>query len=152
MPAPSRYEYKVIPAPKRAEKVRGAKQTEDRFAHALAGLMNKMGREGWEYLRAETLPCEERTGLRGRTTTFQNMLIFRRMTEAEAEVSGQVETTAPAPSAAGAATAQPEPVILRDPVRAQRSEGPRLVSLRGDEGGKAPAVGPAARESESSME
>ncbi|SDW38619.1 DUF4177 domain-containing protein [Allgaiera indica] len=133
MSAPSRFEYKVVPAPKRAEKVRGAKYTEDRFAHALAGLINKLSREGWEYVRAETLPCEERSGLRGRTTTFQNMLIFRRQTEAETE--------AEIPAVAAAAPA--EPALHRDPVRAQRNEGPRLVTLRGDEGGMAPAVGSA---------
>jgi hypothetical protein len=40
--------------------------------------MNRLGAEGWEYLRADTLPCEERVGFTGRQTTFQHMLIFRR--------------------------------------------------------------------------
>ena len=73
-----RFEYKVIPAPRRGEKARGVKTTEDRFALALTTLMNEMGREGWDYVRADTLPCDERVGLTGSKTTFQNMLVFRR--------------------------------------------------------------------------
>ncbi len=72
------YEYKVIPAPRRGEKARGAKSTAERFAYALTQVMNDLGRDGWEYLRADTLPCEERVGLTGKATAFQNMLVFRR--------------------------------------------------------------------------
>lgn len=73
-----RYEYRVVPAPRKGEKARGLKTLEERFAHSLAGLMNKMGAEGWEYQRADTLPMDERVGLTGSKTTFQNMLVFRR--------------------------------------------------------------------------
>lgn len=73
-----RFEYKVIPAPKRGEKARGLKTTEDRFAYALTGLMNELGAEGWEYVRADALPCEERVGFTGTKTIFLNMLVFRR--------------------------------------------------------------------------
>ena len=72
------YEYKVVPAPVRAEKARGAKTSAERFALTLNGLMNQLGAEGWEYIRADTLPCEERAGLTRTRTTFQNMLVFRR--------------------------------------------------------------------------
>ena len=41
-----RFEYKVVPAPRRGEKARGVKTSEDRFALALATLMNALGREG----------------------------------------------------------------------------------------------------------
>ena len=74
-----RFEFKVIPAPKRGEKARGVKTTEDRFALALTTLMNQLGAEGWDYVRADALPCEERVGLTGTKTTFQNMLVFRRV-------------------------------------------------------------------------
>jgi hypothetical protein len=90
------YEYKVIPAPARAEKQRGLKTTAERFAHSLAQAINAEAEEGWEYVRAEQLPCEERKGLMGgvRRST-ETVLIFRRAlawveasdpaTEAEAE-------------------------------------------------------------------
>ena len=73
-----RYEYKVVPSPRKGEKSRAARTTPDRFALALTTLMNKFGQDGWEYLRADTLPCDERAGLTGTKTTFQSMLIFRR--------------------------------------------------------------------------
>nr|WP_243697873.1 DUF4177 domain-containing protein [Rhodovulum bhavnagarense] len=73
------HEYRVLPAPTRGLRARGVKGAEDRFAHALSSLMNDMAREGWEYLRAETLPCEERQGLTGKTTVFRNLLVFRRL-------------------------------------------------------------------------
>lgn len=72
------YEYKVVPAPRRGEKARGAKTVADRFAVALTQVMNEQGRDGWDYLRADTLPCEERVGLTGTATHFQHMLVFRR--------------------------------------------------------------------------
>ena len=82
-----RYEYKVVPSPRKGEKARDAKTTPDRFALALTSLMNKLGLEGWEYLRADALPCDERVGLTGSKTTFQNVLVFRRVVEAGAEAA-----------------------------------------------------------------
>jgi len=72
------YEYKVVPAPAKGAKAKGVKTPQARFASTLTTLMNEMAAEGWDYLRADTLPCEERSGLTGKTTTFQNMLVFRR--------------------------------------------------------------------------
>lgn len=74
----SQYEYKVVPAPKKGLKAKGAKSSEDRFANALETTMNALGADGWEYQRSVTLPSEERAGLTRRVTTFQNMLVFRR--------------------------------------------------------------------------
>lgn len=72
------YEYQVVPAPKKGEKAKGAKTAAEKFAVALTNLMNRMGSEGWDYIRADTLPCEERVGLTGSKSVFQNMLVFRR--------------------------------------------------------------------------
>ncbi len=77
----ARYEYKVVPAPMRGNKVRGMRDQRERFAHTLTQLMNELAAEGWEYRRAETLPCEERRGLFRKEIKFQNMLIFRRALE-----------------------------------------------------------------------
>ncbi|MFZ3581087.1 DUF4177 domain-containing protein [Loktanella sp. DJP18] len=73
------YEYKVVPAPRRGEKLRGVRASEDRFAIALASVMNAQAADGWEYQRTETLPSEKREGLMGKATVFQNMMVFRRM-------------------------------------------------------------------------
>ena len=78
------YEYKVVPSPRKGEKAPGARSVPERFAVALSTLMNRLGQDGWEYLRADALPCEERVGLTGTKTTFQSMLVFRRMTDAAA--------------------------------------------------------------------
>ena len=79
-----RYEYKVVPAPRRGEKMRGIKTTEGRFALALTQVMNELGRDGWDYVRTDALPCDERVGLTGSRTSFQHMLVFRRGLDAEA--------------------------------------------------------------------
>ena len=79
------YEYKVVPAPVRGKKAKGVKTPEDRFAHALESAMNELGADGWEYLRADTLPCEQREGLMSKTTVYQNMLVFRRAKPAKAQ-------------------------------------------------------------------
>ena len=80
----SGFEYRVMPAPMRGLKARGVKGTPARFANALQTVMNDLGVEGWEYERTDTLPVEERQGLTGKTTTFQNMLVFRRTLDAAA--------------------------------------------------------------------
>ena len=80
------YEYRVVPAPSRGEKARGVKTTAERFALALTGVMNRLGREGWEYLRTDTLPCEERVGLTGSKSTFQHLLVFRRAVADAADI------------------------------------------------------------------
>lgn len=73
-----RYEYKIVPAPAQGEKSRGIKTAEDRFAFALANAINGLAREGWEYVRCDTLPTEERAGLTKRRTVYVNLLVFRR--------------------------------------------------------------------------
>jgi len=83
------YEYKVVPSPRKGEKAPGAKTVQDRFAAGLTTLMNRMGQDGWEYLRADALPCEERVGLTGTKTTFQSVLVFRRMVAEGAEQAPQ---------------------------------------------------------------
>jgi hypothetical protein len=98
-----RFEYKVIPAPKRGEKARGVKSTEDRFAYALTQLMNQLGADGWDYVRADALPCEERVGFTGTKTTFQNVLVFRRVVgtaEADERPSTRLLLQDPVPAAA----------------------------------------------------
>lgn len=77
-----RFEYTVIAAPSRGEKSREAKTPTDRYALALTSELNRMAALGWEYLRAEVLPSEERSGLTGRSTVYHNLLVFRRPLDA----------------------------------------------------------------------
>nr|WP_126979180.1 DUF4177 domain-containing protein [Frigidibacter oleivorans] len=138
-----RYEYKVVPSPARGEKARGLKTTGERFAHALTLLMNEMARDGWEYLRADTLPCEERTGLTSRSTTYQNLLVFRRVAAETAALdlpkalAPPVERPAdpPVPQAA-AATPRPE---VAAPVSQDRVSQDRLPAEAPDAAAPRPA-------------
>ncbi|WP_373635325.1 DUF4177 domain-containing protein [Yoonia sp. SS1-5] len=89
------YEYKVVPAPTRGLKAKGVKTPEDRFAHALATVMNELAADGWEYQRTDTLPAEQREGFMSKTTVFQNMLVFRRAKTAAAAVETPVAELMP---------------------------------------------------------
>ncbi len=106
------YEYKVIPAPKKGERARGVRSAEARFARTLQAVMNELADEGWEYQRSDTLPCEQRKGMIGRTTVEQTMLIFRRAVEVEAELGDMTENEADQPQPDGeAGHDRPEPRI-----------------------------------------
>jgi hypothetical protein len=117
------FEYRVVPAPRRGQKERGLKTSEDRYARALQGTINELGAKGWEYLRAETLPCEERQGLGGRKTVYHSVLVFRR----------------------AAAQAAPATPVAAEP-RAQPAQ-PGLSASRG-EAPAAPRAMPSAREAQ----
>lgn len=107
------FEYKVVPAPMRGLKAKGVKGTPARFANALETVMNEHGAEGWEYQRTDTLPVEERQGLTGKATSFQNMLVFRRaldVTQADVEVAALIEDQSESPFPPVAAA----PVVAED--------------------------------------
>ena len=74
---------------------------EARFAHSVESVLNEMGTEGWEYLRAELLPSDERSGLTGTTTNWRNVLVFRRA------LSGAVAQPIAPPQSEIAATGLP---------------------------------------------
>ena len=80
MPA---YEYKVVPAPTKSKKTREAKGLEGRFAMSLQTALNEVAADGWEFVRAETLPSDERSGLTGSHTVYRSVLVFRREVEEE---------------------------------------------------------------------
>ncbi|KJS45353.1 MAG: hypothetical protein VR71_02840 [Roseovarius sp. BRH_c41] len=72
------YEYKVLPAPTRGRKAPGVKTPEARFALGVEDLLNDMARAGWEYLRTDILPSEERQGLTSTHTVYRSVSVFRR--------------------------------------------------------------------------
>lgn len=114
------FEYSVIPAPDRGEKARGAKTPADRFSIAFTATLNEMAAEGWEYIRAETLPSEERSGLTGRTTVYHNVLVFRRPlaqqpTVSERPFSQPMQATAPVAE-------KPAPVVAAPAASAAKEE------------------------------
>lgn len=73
------HEYRVVPAPRRGVKVKGVRTPEDRFAHAIEAEMNRMAAEGWEFVRSDTLPSEQKRGWFSRPVMVsQTLLVFRR--------------------------------------------------------------------------
>ena len=72
------FDYKVIPAPKRGTKAKGVKTPEARFSLALQELMNAESVDGWEFMRTETLPSEEKSGFRSSTVVYRSVLVFRK--------------------------------------------------------------------------
>lgn len=130
------FEYKVVPAPKKGLKAKGVKSIEDRFANAMASVMNELAAEGWEYQRSDTLPCEERSGFRGRSTTFQNILVFRRAIPAHPEQSEPVSTEPTAAAQAAPIAAAPATTPPRAPTPLGQATPPEAKRA-------APSLGPA---------
>jgi hypothetical protein len=118
------YEYKVIPAPARVQKVKGLKTTQERFAHLVAELLNQHGADGWEYLRAESLPCEERKGLTGLRSSTQTVLILRRAIVRSESAGAPEETTLRQVPSISPAALRPQPVPSTPSLRAARDVPP----------------------------
>ena len=126
-------EYRVVPAPKRGVKAKGAKTGEERFAAALSEVMNALGAEGWDYVRSDVLPCEERQGLTGRATVYHTVLVFRRAVAEAGEWTGPVVA---GPVVAGPVMSPAALPAFLTP--APRTEAPPLIN-------PAPPLGPAER-------
>jgi hypothetical protein len=76
------YDYKVVPAPKRAKRVKGVRTPGDLFALTLTDAINEVARQGWEYVRAEHMPAEASRGwFRSAVAEEQTVLVFRRARE-----------------------------------------------------------------------
>ena len=122
-----KFEYKAVPAPSHGTKAKGVKSTEDRFALSMTDALNDLAEDGWDYVRAETLPCDERKGLTGTQTKYQNVLIFRRqIVLMEPEVAQRRAISQPLPTLTlGQAPAPvPQAAPRTDPplARSQRPE------------------------------
>ncbi|SFR43205.1 hypothetical protein SAMN04488005_1875 [Yoonia tamlensis] len=117
------YEYMVVPAPTRGIKAKGAKTAQERFAIALETKMNTMANNGWDYVRTDTLPSEQREGLMSKTTVYQNMMVFRRAKKAPRKV---------APTPAPVVAAPPAPPRPAPSVR-PASEPPKVTAKSEDD-------------------
>ncbi len=80
LPETSMFEYKVVPAPVRAVRVKGLKTTAERFAHTLAESINAESAGGWQFVRCETMPCETRSAFGATKQSQQVVMIFTRET------------------------------------------------------------------------
>ncbi|TQS72397.1 DUF4177 domain-containing protein [Rhodobacteraceae bacterium] len=144
------FEYKAIPAPQKGDRERGLKTGVDRFASAFAATLNAMAFDGWEYVRAETLPAEERSGLTGKTTVYHNILVFRR-----AVTHSPSAQVAPVAEAHTAANAAPAPTQAQTATPSAKLRAGRALDAQADTGtgglsarapeGRSPRLGAADR-------
>ena len=114
------YEYKVLPAPNRAKRVKGVKGNAARFAALLTETMNDLAKDGWQYVRSDSMPVEEKPGLlKSRVENYHTVLVFRRPVVAEEEtpMAGYIEdqTDQPLPAELEEASAPVEDVAEVEP-------------------------------------
>jgi hypothetical protein len=86
----TQYEYKVVPAPTKGQKAQGIKAPEARFAHTVEGALNAQATDGWEFVRSDILPSEERHGLTSTQTVYRTLLVFRRARGDEQQTADEV--------------------------------------------------------------
>ena len=73
------YEYKCVGAPERGKRRRGGISRSECVAQAMEETLAAEARDGWEYVRTDLLPVEERAGWFGRTQeVHRGVMVFRR--------------------------------------------------------------------------
>lgn len=73
-----RYEYKVIAAPAEPALLDKLPRDADAFVVTLNVILDAAGLEGWDFLRAERLPCHTRRWFGRSRHEVRDMLVFRR--------------------------------------------------------------------------
>lgn len=77
------YEYKVVGAPEKPKRVRGARNASDRVAAAFEETLQEHAVEGWEYLRTDTLPVTEKASWLAHPREVRRaVMVFRRPVDA----------------------------------------------------------------------
>lgn len=111
-----KYEYKAIGAPEKGKRKRGARSASDKVAAAFEEILGKEAVDGWEYLRTDLLPVNERAGMFSRAQEMHRaVMVFRRALEQEPELR-----LAPA----AATTPAPAPLAAPTPIRSVRETPP----------------------------
>lgn len=114
------FEYKIVPAPDRAKKIRGAKGAEARFAATLEETLNEHGSDGWEFVRSEVFSVEERAGLTGKKTVDRQVMVFRKPLPEPAE-------PAPAPAVETEDVPEQPHEIEAQPEFSHDGRGPKIL-------------------------
>ena len=90
-----RYEYRLVQAPGQSGTAPGSHNGEDGLAGTILGIMNEAGREGWQFLRRESLAGEAPRGWLRRRAAPQDYLVFRRPLPARQPALAPAPETAP---------------------------------------------------------
>ena len=131
------FEYKTVAAPERPKRRCGAKTRTERVAMAVEDLLNEHAVDGWEYLRTDLLPVEERYGVLSRTREVHRaVMVFRRplpgvatgvarsdqALAAQPRLAGEAPSLPPLPSEYDAPSpdGRTEPKLAAEPARPDR--------------------------------
>ncbi len=124
------YEYKVVGAPEKPRRVRGAKSGSDRLAVAFEEVLREEAVDGWEYLRTDTLPITEKTSWFAHPREVRRaVMVFRRPVDAVWQRP--------------AGEARQEPAQSPDQSPAQ---SPAQSPTQSPDGRREPSLGPAPRQ------
>ncbi len=124
-----RYEYRLVEAPGPARAASGVHRRDDGLAAAILEILNEAGREGWQFLRRESLAAGRPSGWLRRRAEHRDYLVFRRPLPAPAPVP---EPPA-APKAAGRAPrCEPMSACELEKLRAniRKALGPAVMEVR----------------------
>lgn len=114
------FEYKCIGAPERPKRQRGVRGRSERVALAMQEIIAVEAVDGWEYMRTDLVPVEEKASLFSRTREVHRaVLIFRRELNPRPHLVA-AETL----SAAGRYSADAD-AIARPPLQPERAAEPR---------------------------
>lgn len=120
------YDYKVTPAPKQIKRIKGVSGTAELFAATLSDAINAAARDGWEYVRAESLPATESGGwFRRGAEVIETVLVFRRPRETLGPRLASARQPEPAP-AVGIEVEPPRAPVERPPTLAGPRREPRI--------------------------
>lgn len=126
------YTYKTVAAPRRLKKVKGVKGQDALLAHSVEDLIAVEAAQGWEYLRADTFPVEEKGSWFSKlAVTERAVLVFRKPIA--------VQPAQPAPQQAAPARPAPHPAPAQPQERPARNEPG--FSVAGAEPPRTPQVG-----------
>lgn len=152
----SYYDYKIVPAPKKAKKVKGVSSAAELFALTLTDAINEHARQGWEYYGSEELAIETPGGWFRRARTEEHtVLVFRRSREhlsprVAAETTPAAPRETPREIARDAAPRSAPRELSRDLPRPRAVDepvlGPAPTSPRPPASGRVPTLGPAGRD------
>ncbi len=73
-----RFEYCLVEAPKKSSKYKRSSKSDDMFAHTVMDGMNELAREGWQFLRTETMYERRRTGFFIGKPRVHEYMVYRR--------------------------------------------------------------------------
>jgi len=141
----SEMEYRVVTAPRKVQKVKGVRGTGERYAVNLTDLMNAEAAAGWQYLRAESLPVDEKYGMMGKTQErFVNLLVFQRVKPDFNKSADAAEASTPDINSATSGVVVEPPLVSDEPAADYRMLN--TPGIDDEPEGEIPSLGAASRD------